>query len=58
MMKDNSKPLDLEKKISKGLKLAYKKMLEFKKQKNSNVVIFRDGKVIEVEPEELLSKID
>ncbi|WP_193415819.1 hypothetical protein [Hymenobacter coccineus] len=37
-------------KILAGLKIAYARMLEFKRQKNSVVVIARDGKVIRLKP--------
>lgn len=35
-------------KIIKGLELAYAKMLEFKKQKKSDLVIMKDGKVVRI----------
>jgi sulfur carrier protein ThiS len=41
----------LEIKISKGLKLAYKKLLAFKKQKNTPLVISKDGKIVKLKPE-------
>jgi hypothetical protein len=37
-------------KILMGLEASYKKMLEFKKQKNSLVVILRDGKIFHIKP--------
>ena len=37
-------------KILLGLKIAYKKMVEFKKQKNSEIVIFRDNKIVRIKP--------
>ena len=37
----------LEQQIIKGLALAHKRMIEFKKQKNSPVVIAKDGEIIE-----------
>ena len=37
-------------KILKGLKEAYKKLLEFKKIKNSELVILRDNKIVKVKP--------
>ncbi len=45
---------ELENKIAKGLEEAYRKMLEFKKQKNSPVIISRNGEVIELNPEDIL----
>jgi hypothetical protein len=38
-------------KIIKGLKESYKKLLEFKKEKNSPLVVFRDNKIVKIEPE-------
>jgi len=37
-------------KILKGLDKAYEKMLEFKKQKNSEVVIIRENKIVKLKP--------
>ena len=49
-MKEESK-LERRNKILLGLEKSYKKMLEFKKQKNSEVVILRDGKIVRLRPE-------
>jgi len=38
-------------KILSGLEYSYRKMLEFKKQKKSEVVILREGKIIRLKPE-------
>jgi len=37
-------------KILKGLETAYEKMLELKKQKNSELVIIRENKIIKIKP--------
>jgi len=37
-------------KILKGLEKAYEKMLEFKKEKNSEIVIIRENKIIKIKP--------
>lgn len=37
-------------KIIFGLEKAYEKMLEFKKQKNSEIVIIRENKIIRFKP--------
>lgn len=37
-------------KIILGLKKAYEKMIEFKKQKNSEIVIIRENKIIRIKP--------
>lgn len=38
-------------KIIHGLELAYKRMLEFKKEKNSELVVMRDNKIVRIKPE-------
>ncbi len=45
---------DLENKIAKGLEEAYKKMVAFKKQKNSPLIVSRNGKVVEIKAENIL----
>lgn len=40
------KQLERQGKIIAGLKIAYARMLEFKRQKNSEVVVMREGKVV------------
>ena len=49
-MKVQSK-LERGNKILNGLESSYKKMLEFKKQKKSEVVILRGGKIVKIKPE-------
>ena len=44
---------ELEEKISKGLEKAYKKMIAFKKEKNSPVIIYEDGKILKVDPKDI-----
>lgn len=44
---------ELEDKISKGLEEAYRKMVEFKKQKNSPLIISRNGEIVEIKAEEI-----
>ncbi|MCU0422954.1 MAG: hypothetical protein MUC81_09110 [Bacteroidia bacterium] len=38
-------------KILKGLEIAYEKLIEFKKMKNSELVILRDNKIVKIKPE-------
>ncbi|MBU2525452.1 MAG: hypothetical protein KKC03_02490 [Bacteroidetes bacterium] len=38
-------------KILKGLDKAYEKLLEFKKQKNTELIIIRDNKIVRIKPE-------
>ena len=37
-------------KILKGLEKAYEKLLEFKKAKNSELVVLRDNKIVKIKP--------
>lgn len=39
-------------KIINGLALAYERLLEFKKQKNSVVVVMRENKIVKLKPED------
>ena len=38
-------------KIIKGLEKVYEKLLEFKKTKNSELVILRENKIVRIKPE-------
>ena len=38
-------------KILKGLEKVYEKLLEFKKSKNSELVVLRDNKIVKIKPE-------
>jgi hypothetical protein len=42
--------LERQEKIAAGLKLAYERMLAFKRQKNSEVVVVREGKIVRIKP--------
>jgi hypothetical protein len=44
------KQTELRDKLMAGLETAYARMLEFKRQKNSEVVVVRDGKVVRIRP--------
>lgn len=44
---------EFTKKVLKGLELAYERLIEFKKQKNSELVVMRDGEIVKIKPEEL-----
>ena len=39
-------------KILKGLEITFQRLLEFKKQKNSPLVVVRDGKIVKIEVED------
>jgi hypothetical protein len=47
---------NLTARLMKGLSLAYERMLEFKIYKKSKVVVSRDGKIVELDPSELLKE--
>jgi len=38
-------------KILKGLEKVYEKLLEYKKNKNSELVVLRDNKIVKIKPE-------
>ncbi|MGB0166608.1 MAG: hypothetical protein ACPF8V_07110 [Luteibaculum sp.] len=48
-MKSN-KLKELEEKVKKGLELARIKMIDFKREKGTPIVVSKDGKVIEIKP--------
>ena len=39
-------------KIMKGLEISFQKLLEFKKQKNSPLVVVRNGKIVKIMAED------
>jgi hypothetical protein len=41
---------EIKNKILVGLEMAYEKMLEFKRQKNSVIVVIRDNKIVHIKP--------
>lgn len=44
------KQIELRNKILVGLEKVYDKLIEFKKQKNSELVILKDGKIVKIKP--------
>lgn len=50
-MTKRDKQIELGNKIELGLKKVYERLIEFKKAKNSELVIMRDGKVVKIKPE-------
>ncbi len=50
MKTEAEKQTELFDKISVGLELTYKRLIEFKKQKNSVLVIMKEGKIVKVKP--------
>lgn len=57
-MGNNKSMEDFEKKLVKGLKEVKKKLLKFKKDKNSPLIISKDGKVVEVDAEDMNKKTE
>lgn len=41
-------------KIVEGLEEAYRKLVLFKKEKNSPMIVLKDGKITEVDPNDML----
>lgn len=44
------KQTELRDKLIAGLEIAYERMLEFKRQKKSEVVVMREGKIVRLKP--------
>lgn len=51
-MEDNESVIQTDL-LLRGLEKAYEKMVKFKKEKNSPLVVFRDGKVVFIPPDEI-----
>lgn len=51
IMTTTEKQAELYNKILLGLEKAYEKLLEYKKQKNRDLVIIQDNKIVKVKPE-------
>ena len=50
-MTTKDKQIELNQKIVKGLEKVYEKMVEFKKVKNSEIVIMQGNKIVKIKPE-------
>jgi hypothetical protein len=48
--------MDNSDKIIEGLEIAYKKLIEFKKYKKTPLIVSRDGKVIEIYPDQITTR--
>lgn len=42
--------IEVKNRILKGLKKAYEKMLEFKRERKSELVVIRDNKIVRIKP--------
>ncbi len=49
-MTNAEKQIEERNKILLGLELVYKKLIEFKKSKNSELVILQDKKIVKIKP--------
>ena len=49
-MTTTEKHIDEKNKILKGFDKVYEKLIEFKKAKNSELVIIRDNKIVKIKP--------
>ncbi len=45
-------------KVIKGLEITFQKLLEYKKQKNSPLVVMRDGKIVKIMAEDFFKDIE
>lgn len=50
-MTKKDKQIELKEKIVKGLEKVYERLIEFKKEKNSELVIMQEGKIVKIKPE-------
>jgi len=50
-MKKKDKHTELKEKITKGLERAYERLIEFKIEKKSELVIMRGNKIVKIKPE-------
>ena len=52
-MNDRQELIELEEKLAKGFEEAYRKMIEFKKYKNTPVIVAKNGKVVKLKPQDV-----
>ncbi len=50
------KQIAMKDKVLIGLKIAYSRLLDFKKMKNSELVIMRDNKIMKIKPSDFGKK--
>lgn len=50
-MTKQDKQIELKEKINKGLEKVYQKLIEFKKSKNSELVVMKGDKIVKIKPE-------
>jgi hypothetical protein len=49
-MSNRDKQIELRDKIVKGLELVYERLIEFKKEKKSELVIMKGNKIVKIKP--------
>ena len=47
-MTKKDKQIELKDKVVKGLEKVYERLIKFKKEKNSELVIMQDGKIVKI----------
>jgi hypothetical protein len=52
-MKKANKEEELTEKILKGLKESYRRLIEFKKSKGTDLIVSRDGKIVRINPNDI-----
>ena len=52
-MESNNKFKEERDKIVKGLEEAYRRLVEYKKQKDSPIIVSRNGEILEINPNEI-----
>ena len=50
-MTNKEKQIELKEKLTKGLDKVYEKLLEYKKEKKSELVIMQGDKIVKIKPE-------
>ncbi len=50
-MTKKEKQIELKEKLTKGFEKVYEKLIEFKKEKKSELVIMQGNKIVKVRPE-------
>jgi len=53
IMESNNKFKEERDKIVKGLEEAYRRLVEYKKQKDSPMIVSRNGEILEINPNEI-----
>lgn len=50
-MNQKDKQIELKDEIVKGLEIVYERLIEFKKSKNSELVVMQGDKIVRIKPE-------